>query len=153
YIANTPDDVRIMLQAIGLESLDQLFELVPPEYRLKRPLGVGPALSEFELTGAVGQLLALNQGADRRVCFLGGGADDHVIPAGADNWASRGEFYTASTPYQAEASRGTLQATFEYQPLIPQPPPLPVSTASLYDGGSAVGEAVLMAIPSTRRFG
>jgi glycine dehydrogenase subunit 1 len=153
YIANTPDDVRIMLKAIGLDSLDQLFDMVPPEYRLKRPLGVGPALTEFELTSAVGRTLALNQGADRRVCFLGGGAYDHFIPAVVDNLAARGEFYTAYTPYQAEASQGTLQATFEYQTLITQLTGLPVSNASLYDGGSAVAEAVLMAISSTRRFG
>jgi glycine dehydrogenase subunit 1 len=153
FIANTPDDVRIMLKAIGLDALDQLFDMVPPEYRLNRPLGVGPALTEFELTSALGRLLALNQGADRRVCFLGGGAYDHFIPAVVDNLASRGEFYTAYTPYQAEASQGTLQATFEYQTLITQLTGLPVSNASLYDGGSAVAEAVLMAITSTRRFG
>src|SRR4051812_13558726 len=153
YIANTPDDVRIMLGEIGLDSLDQLFDMVPPEFRLERPLDVAPALSELELTNHVGGLIARNQGADQRVCFLGGGAYDHFIPAVVDNLASRGEFYTAYTPYQAEASQGTLQATFEYQTLITQLTGLPVSNASLYDGGSAVAEAILMAITSTKRFG
>src|SRR3954452_6854954 len=153
YIANTPDDVRIMLGAIGLDALDQLFDMVPPEYRLKRALDIAPALTELELTDHVGGLLARNQGADRRVCFLGGGSYDHFIPAVVDNLASRGEFYTAYTPYQAEASQGTLQATFEYQTLITQLTGLDVSNASLYDGGSAVSEAVLMALTVSGRRG
>ena len=153
YIANTPDDVRVMLGAIGLDSLDQLFDMIPPEFRLKRALDVGPALTELELTDHVGGLLARNQGADQRVCFLGGGSYDHFIPAVVDNLAARGEFYTAYTPYQAEASQGTLQATFEYQTLITQLTGMDVSNASLYDGGSAVAEAMLMALTITRRFG
>ncbi|QEH32660.1 putative glycine dehydrogenase (decarboxylating) subunit 1 [Aquisphaera giovannonii] len=153
YIANTPDDIRHMLAAIGIDSLDQLFDVVPADLRLNRPLAVPPALTELELTTHVGGLLNRNEGADRRVCFLGGGAYDHFIPAVVDNLASRGEFYTAYTPYQAEASQGTLQATFEYQTLVAQLTGMDVSNASLYDGGSAVSEAILMAITSTRRFG
>jgi glycine cleavage system P protein (glycine dehydrogenase) subunit 1 len=153
YIANTPDDVRIMLGAIGLGSLDELFDMIPPEYRLRRPLAIPEALSELELTSEVGALLAKNRGADLRPCFLGGGAYDHFIPAVVDNLSSRGEFYTAYTPYQPEASQGTLQATFEYQTLIAQLTGMDVSNASLYDGGSAVAEAVLMAMTVTRRLG
>ena len=153
YIPNTPDDERVMLEAIGLETLDQLFDMIPPDYRLDRPLAIPPALGELELTAHVGGLLARNLGADARPCFLGGGSYDHFIPAVVDNLASRGEFYTAYTPYQAEASQGTLQATFEYQTLICQLTGLDVSNASLYDGGSAVGEAVLMALTVTRRAG
>ena len=153
YIANTPDDVRVMLGAIGLDSLDQLFDMIPPEYRLRRPLAIPEALSELELTSHVGALASKNQGADIRPCFLGGGSYDHFIPAVVDNLASRGEFYTAYTPYQPEASQGTLQATFEYQTLITQLTGMDVSNASLYDGGSAVTEAVLMAMTSTRRLG
>jgi glycine dehydrogenase subunit 1 len=153
YILNTPDDVRAMLAAIGLDSLDQLFDMVPPEYRLDRPLDVSPALSELELTAHLGALAAKNPGAADRPCFLGGGCYDHFIPAVVDNLAARGEFYTAYTPYQAEASQGTLQATFEYQTLVAQLTGMDVSNASLYDGGSAVAEAVLMALSVTRRLG
>ena len=153
YIANTPDDVRLMLQTIGLDSLDQLFDMVPPEFRLRGPLQIPPALTEFELTEQVSGLLARNQGADQLVCFLGAGSYDHFIPAVVDNLAGRGEFYTAYTPYQAEASQGTLQATFEYQTLVTELTGMEVSNASLYDGGSAVGEAILMALAITRRFG
>ena len=127
--------------------------MIPSELRLKSPLRVPPALSELELTDHIGAILALNQGADQRVCFLGGGSYDHFVPAVVDNLASRGEFYTAYTPYQAEASQGTLQATFEYQTLMTQLTGLDVSNASLYDGGSATAEAMLMAISLTRRHG
>jgi glycine dehydrogenase subunit 1 len=153
YIANTQDDVRVMLGTIGLESLDQLFDMVPPEFRLRRTLEIPPALTELDLTQHIGGLLAQNRGADQRVCFLGGGCYDHFIPAVVDNLASRGEFYTSYTPYQPEASQGTLQATFEYQTLITQLTGMDVSNASLYDGGSAVAEALLMALSITRRFG
>jgi glycine dehydrogenase subunit 1 len=153
YIPNTPDDERVMLESIGLDSIDQLFDMIPPEYRLDRPLAIPPALGEIELTAHVGGLLARNIGADVRPCFLGAGSYDHFIPAVVDNLSARGEFYTAYTPYQAEASQGTLQATFEYQTLIAQITGMDVSNASLYDGGSAVAEAVLMAITVTRRTG
>jgi glycine dehydrogenase subunit 1 len=153
FISNTPDDVRVMLGAIGLDSLDQLFDLIPPELRLNRALQVPPALTELELTTQIGAILDFNQGADKRVCFLGGGSYDHFIPAVVDQLAGRGEFFTAYTPYQAEASQGTLQATFEYQTLITQLTGLDVSNASLYDGGSATAEAMLMALAITRRFG
>jgi glycine dehydrogenase subunit 1 len=153
YIANTADDVRKMLGTIGLDSLDALFDMIPPELRLGRPLNVPPALTEFELTAQVSALLATNEGANRRPCFLGGGSYDHFVPAVVDNLSARGEFYTAYTPYQAEASQGTLQATFEYQTLIAQLTGMDVSNASLYDGGSAAAEAMLMAMTVTRKLG
>jgi glycine dehydrogenase subunit 1 len=153
YIANTPDDVRVMLGTIGFDSLDQLFDMVPPELRLRQPLNVPPALTELELTSHVTGLLARNQGADQRVCFLGAGCYDHFVPAVVDGLAARGEFFTAYTPYQAEASQGTLQATFEFQTLITELTGMDISNASLYDGGSAVAEAALMAISVSRRFG
>ena len=153
YIANTDDDVREMLATIGLKSLDDLFDMVPPEFRLNRALNVPPALGEFALTSEVGAQIAANEGADRRPCFLGGGSYDHFVPAVVDQLAARGEYYTAYTPYQAEASQGTLQATFEYQTLIAQLTGMDVSNASLYDGGSAVAEAILMALGVTRRQG
>ena len=153
YIANTPDDTRLMLEKVGLDTIDQLFDLIPADLRLKRPLDVPPALSELELTDHISTTLGQNLGGDRRVCFLGGGSYDHFIPAVVDNLTARGEFYTAYTPYQAEASQGTLQATFEYQTLMTQLTGLDVSNASLYDGGSATAEAVLMALAITRRYG
>ena len=153
YEANTPDDLRVMLDAIGMSSLDDLFKVIPAELRTKGPLAIPPALSELELTSKVTETLASNQGADQKVCFLGGGAYDHFIPAVVDNLSGRGEFYTAYTPYQAEASQGTLQATFEYQTLMTQLTGLDVSNASLYDGGSAAAEAMLMALATSRRFG
>ena len=153
YIANTPDDTRQMLAAIGLERIDQLFDMIPAELRLQTPLRVPAALTELELTDHITAILALNEGADKRVCFLGGGSYDHFVPAVVDNLASRGEFYTAYTPYQPEASQGTLQATFEYQTLMTELTGLDVSNASLYDGGSATAEAMLMALAVTRRTG
>ena len=153
YILNTDDDTKAMLEAVGLESLDQLFDMVPADFRLDRPLDVPPAMTEIELTRHVGELASRNQGIDARPCFLGGGAYDHFIPAAVDMLASRGEYYTAYTPYQAEASQGTLQAVFEYQTLIAQLTGMDVSNASLYDGGSAVAEGILMALASGNRHG
>src|SRR4029450_10887886 len=110
-----------------------------------RPLAVPAAMSEIELTRHVGQLAARNRAADDTVCFLGGGRYGHFIPAVVDAIAGRSEFYTAYTPYQAEASQGSLQAFFEYQTLICQLTGMDIANASLYEGGSSVAEAVLMA--------
>jgi glycine dehydrogenase subunit 1 len=154
YILNTPDDVQRMLETIGVGAINDLFDAqVPAALQLKRPLDVAPAMTELELTGHFTALSGKNQGADVRPCFLGMGAYDHFIPAVVDHLASRGEFYTAYTPYQAEASQGTLQAIFEYQTLITQLTGLDVSNASLYEGGSAVAEAVLMALSASDRSG
>jgi glycine dehydrogenase subunit 1 len=153
YVLNTPDDQKAMLAAIGVGSVNDLFARIPPDLRLGRPLAVPPALSEQELTRHVGQLAGRNRPADEAVCFLGGGAYDHFIPAVVDAIASRGEFYTAYTPYQAEASQGSLQAFFEFQTLICQLTGLDVANASLYEGGSGVAEAVIMAVGVTGRQG
>ncbi len=146
YILNTPDDQRAMLGQVGAQSVEELFKQVPEAVRLKRPLDVPPALSEMELTRHVQALAAVNQSADRAACFLGGGSYDHFIPAVVDAVAGRSEFYTAYTPYQAEASQGSLQAFFEFQTLVCQLTGLDVANASLYEGGSAVAEAVIMAM-------
>ncbi len=149
YILNTDEDVRQMLSEIGVSSVDELFDSAPASVRLQRPLAIERALGELELSALVGELAGKNQGSDKLVCFLGGGSYDHFIPAVVDSLASRGEFYTAYTPYQAEASQGTLQATFEYQTLVCQLTGLDVSNASLYDGGSAVAEAAVMALAAS----
>jgi glycine dehydrogenase subunit 1 len=142
---NTPADQKAMLQAIGVASLDQLFESIPAGVRLNRPLRVAPALSEMELTQEMSRLARANISPDQAVCFLGGGAYDHFIPAVVDQIVGRGEYYTAYTPYQAEASQGSLQAFFEFQTLLCQLTGMDVGNASLYEAGSAVTEAALMA--------
>src|SRR5437899_8037420 len=142
-----------MLEKIGAKSVEELFASIPAELRLKRSLNVPAALTEIELTQHMQELAGGNQSAVDAVCFLGGGAYDHFIPAVVDAIAGRGEYYTAYTPYQAEASQGTLQTIFEYQTLIRQLTGLDVANASLYDGGSAVAEAVLMAVNLTDRTG
>ena len=153
YLFDTPDDRRAMLEAIGVESIGQLFDEIPAPARLDRPLDLPDAAGEMELTRQMAELAGKNAGADRNVCFLGGGSYDHFIPAVVDAIASRGEFLTSYTPYQAEVSQGTLQAMFEYQTLICQLTGMDVSNASLYDGGSAVAEAALLCASATRRSG
>src|SRR5437588_11518905 len=149
YVLNTPAEQQAMLKQIGVASVEELFANIPQELRLKRPLDVPPALDEMELTRHLRELAGRNQSADDAVCFLGGGSYDHFIPAVVDMVSGRGEFYTAYTPYQAEASQGSLQAFFEFQTLICQLTGLDVANASLYEGGSAVAEAVLMALNIT----
>ena len=151
YTFNTPEDEKQMLQAIGADRIEELFESIPEDLQLGRPLELGPALGEIELTQHMSALAARNQHTGQRVCFLGGGCYDHFIPAAVDTLAGRGEFYTSYTPYQAEVSQGNLQAIFEYQTLICQLTGMDVSNASLYDGGSATVEAVLMSQAATRR--
>jgi glycine dehydrogenase subunit 1 len=153
YTLNTPADRRVMLDAVGAKSFDDLLAAIPPAVRLRRPLDLPPALAEQELTRLFQSLAAKNANADTHACFLGGGAYDHFIPAVVDAIAGRGEFYTAYTPYQAEASQGTLQVGFEYQTMVCQLTGLDVANASLYDGGSAAAEAVLMAVNVTGRSG
>jgi glycine dehydrogenase subunit 1 len=153
YVLNTPDDRDAMLAAIGAKSVEDLFAPVPAGLRLERPLDIPPALSEMELQQHLAALAARNKAAGDLVCFLGGGAYDHFIPSVVDAASGRSEFYTAYTPYQAEASQGTLQAVFEYQTLMCQLTGLPVANASLYEGGSSVSEAVLMATGITERAG
>ncbi len=146
YILNTEADRKEMLNKIGVASVNDLFTTIPQSFQLNRALDVPAALSEMELQQHIGALAKQNASADDAVCFLGGGSYDHFIPSVVDVVASRSEFYTAYTPYQAEASQGSLQAFFEYQTLITQLTGLDVSNASLYEGGSAVAESVLMAI-------
>lgn len=149
YIANTTEDRQAMLQAIGVASVEELFAMVPPELRLAGPPDLPPAMGELELTAHMAELAGRNVSASQAKCFLGGGAYDHFIPAVVDFVAGRSEFYTAYTPYQPEASQGTLQAIFEYQTLITQLTGMDVSNASLYDGASATAEAVLMALSAS----
>jgi glycine dehydrogenase subunit 1 len=153
YVFNTDEDGRAMLAAIGVDSVERLFDSIPREMRLSRALDLPPAMGEMELTAHMSDLARRNHSAAERVCFLGGGSYDHFVPAVVDALASRGEFYTSYTPYQPEVSQGNLQAMFEYQTLITQLTGLDVSNASLYDGGSAAVEAALMSVSVTGRHG
>ncbi len=144
YLYSTADQQQEMLKAIGVPSLETLLKQVPDELRLRRELNLPPAMPELQLEQHVRRLAQKNH-ADR-VCFLGGGAYDHFVPAVVDEITGRGEFYTAYTPYQPEASQGSLQAFFEFQTLICELTGMDVSNASLYEGGTAVSEAVFMSM-------
>lgn len=151
YLDNTPEQQREMLATIGAASIEELFAQIPADLQLKRPLDMPPALSEMELQSALNKLAKQNS-QRQGTCFLGGGCYDHFIPAAVDAIASRSEFYTAYTPYQAEASQGSLQAFYEFQTLICQLTGMEVSNASLYEGGTSVSEAAFMAMRVTGRY-
>ncbi len=151
YIPHTAEDVAQMLDRIGVASLEELFVEVPDAVRLKRPLDLPEPASETELLRELRVLAAKNATPGNHLNFLGGGAYHHFIPAVIDLLVSRGEFYTAYTPYQPEISQGTLQAIFEFQTMICQLTGMDVANASMYDGASACAEAVLMAVRLTRR--
>ncbi|AMV73046.1 aminomethyl-transferring glycine dehydrogenase subunit GcvPA [Desulfuromonas carbonis] len=151
YLPHTEEDVRQMLAAIGVTSVEDLFCEVPPAVRLQRPLQLGAALAESDLLRELQRLAAQNATAADYSSFLGGGAYNHFIPAVVDQLVSRSEFYTAYTPYQPEISQGTLQAIFEFQTLICQLTGMDQANASMYDGASACAEAVLLAVRATRR--
>ncbi len=140
-----------MLEAIGAERVEDLFESIPEKLRLGRDLHVPSAASELEVTRELEDLAARNVHAGSHDWFLGGGCYAHFVPSVVDAIASRSEFYTAYTPYQAEISQGTLQAVFEWQTMVSGLTGLEVSNASMYDGASAAAEAVLMAMRLTRR--
>ena len=139
-----------MLQHVGLNSADELFDSIPRGLRLSRNLNTPAALSEIELLAGFDQLAELNRAA-KRTSFLGAGAYQHYIPTVVDHIISRSEFFTAYTPYQPEISQGTLQAIFEFQTLVCQLTGLEVANASMYDGSTALAEAVLMAERVTKR--
>lgn len=148
FIPHTDDDVTAMLAAIGVTSLDKLFEEIPAELRIAGLDAVGPALSEAEIS----RLMQRRARADGEpLCFIGAGAYDHYVPAAVWDIATRGEFYSAYTPYQAEASQGTLQVIYEFQTMLASLTGLDVSNASLYDGATAFAEACLMAVRANRR--
>ncbi len=151
FINNPSSTVREMLAAIGVASVEELFSEIPEDCRVKGALALPPALSELELEKHVRELAERNRSAQQTLCFLGGGCYDHFVPAVVDALSSRPEFVTAYTPYQPEASQGTLQAMFEYQSLIARLTGMDVSNASMYDGASAAAEAVLMALEITGR--
>jgi glycine dehydrogenase subunit 1 len=148
YIPHTEADVRAMLEAIGVPDIESLFDEIPPELKIEALTGVPPALSEMEIS----RLMTDRAEADGRpLNFIGAGAYEHHIPAPVWAITTRGEIYSAYTPYQAEASQGTLQAIYEYQTMMASLTGMDASNASLYDGASALAEACLMAVRANRR--
>jgi glycine dehydrogenase subunit 1 len=139
-----------MLASIGVPSIDALFDVIPGDVRLGRPLAIEPALDEARLMDHMG-VLAEKSPAARALSFLGGGIYEHHVPPAVDQLLLRGEFYTAYTPYQAEVAQGTLQAIFEFQTIVSELFGMPIANASMYDGASAAAEAVLMARRLTKR--
>jgi glycine dehydrogenase subunit 1 len=154
YIPATEDDIKKMMQEIGIENLDQLFSTIPANLRYKSKFSFPRALSEQELTEHLWTLSSHNHHSLDTASFLGGGAYHHYSPALVDAIISRGEFMTSYTPYQPEISQGTLQAIFEFQTFICQITGLDIANASMYDGASSAAEAILMArriLPGRKR--
>jgi glycine dehydrogenase subunit 1 len=147
FIPHTPDDIAHMLAVIGAPSIDALFDEIPAALKAKPLDGVPPALCEMD----VARLITERAAADGRLLnFIGAGAYEHHIPAPVWAIATRGEFYSAYTPYQAEASQGTLQLIYEFQSMICALTGMEAANASLYDGASALAEACLMAVRLNR---
>jgi glycine dehydrogenase subunit 1 len=148
FIPHTEHDTEEMLEAIGAPDLDALFDEIPKDLIIEELDGVPDAMSEMAITRLMRERAA-QDGAP--VCFIGAGAYEHHIPTAVWDIATRGEYYSAYTPYQAEASQGTLQTIYEYQTMITELTGLDVSNASLYDGASALAEAALMAVRANRK--
>ncbi|MBA55492.1 MAG: aminomethyl-transferring glycine dehydrogenase [Pseudomonadales bacterium] len=148
YIPHTDDDVKRMLDTIGVNSIDDLFDEIPKDIIAQPLQHVPPGKTEMETMRIMSDRAAQDSG---NLCFIGAGAYEHHIPAAVWEIAGRGEFLTAYTPYQAEASQGTLQVIYEYQSMIAHLTGMDVSNASLYDGGSGLAEAVLMAVRANRK--
>lgn len=148
FIPHTPEEQRDMLAAIGAPSIEALFEDIPAAFRAQE-LRLPNGLSEMEVRQKLDRTATKNH--TDSTSFLGAGFYDHDIPSAVDALCSRGEFYTAYTPYQAEASQGMLQAIFEYQTAMARLLDLPYANASLYDGGTALYEAIMMAVRHTKK--
>src|SRR4051812_3416020 len=151
YTSATDPDRKEMLDTIGVSSIDDLFEQIPEDVRLGRPLDLPDGKSEDEVNRHLQSLAARNVHADSEVTFLGAGMYDHYVPAFIDSLLSRSEFLTPYTPYQPEISQGGLQVMFEFQTAISELTGLPVSNASLYEGPSSVAAAGYLAKLENKR--
>jgi len=152
YLPKSPADRELMLREIGIRSVDELFAPIPAEYRLKRELDIAPSMAEADILDWFRQRAA-DTAASAYANFLGAGAYHHYRPVLIDMLISRGEFFTAYTPYQPEISQGTLQAIFEFQTMVCELTGMEVANASMYDGSTAATEAVMMAARVTGRKG
>lgn len=148
YFPHTADDIQKMLDVIGVSSLDDLYVEVPEELKLHRDLDIPAEKSEIEVRRIIEALAAANR---RLVCFAGAGCYDHYTPSVVPYIASRSEFSTSYTPYQAEISQGTLQYIFEYQTMMADLTGMDISNASMYDGSTATAEAMLMCVAAARK--
>lgn len=147
FIPHTEKDINEMLNTIGVKSIDDLFDEIPKNLRVDELSKIPPGMNEMEISRLMHERAKQDEAG---LCFIGAGAYEHHIPAPLWQIAGRGEFMTAYTPYQAEASQGTLQTIYEYQTMIANLTGLDIANASLYDGASAVAEAVLMSIRANR---
>ncbi len=148
FIPHTEKDIKDMLSTIGVAKIEDLFDEIPANLRIKELPAIPEGLTEMELARLMRERAEQDLSA---LCFIGAGAYEHHIPAAVWEVTSRGEFLTAYTPYQAEASQGTLQLLYEYQTMMASLMALDVSNASLYDGASALAEAILMAVRANRQ--
>ena len=146
YVPNTREEQQAMLEHLGLSSTEDLLETVPEDVRLRRPLDLPPALSEPDLKRLLSTMAARNKNIDSTISFLGAGTYDHAIPSVVPHLQGRSEFVTSYTPYQPEVSQGMLQAIYEFQTMVCQITGLDIANASLYDGSTALVEAVLLAV-------
>lgn len=151
YLPMTESDKKEMLDSIGVSSTEELFSDIPKEVRLDRELNLKNPPSEYDLTKELTEMAAKNANLKEYRSFLGAGVYDHYIPSVVDHVISRQEFYTAYTPYQPEISQGELQAMFEFQSMVSELTGMPVVNSSLYDGGTAVVEAVNLAHGQTKK--
>ncbi len=151
YIPTTPAERDQMLRTVGVRSVEDLFDDIPEEVRLTRPLALPPAMADPDLLAHMRRLAERNTDCDRLACFLGAGAYDHFVPSTVPHLALKPEFLTAYTPYQAEIMQGELQAIYEYQSMMCELTGMDVANASMYDGASATGEAASMAADLTKR--
>lgn len=151
YVPHTEAQVREMLEAIGVKSLDELIASTIPDSLRQEKLEIPSGLAEAQVLELAGALASQNASLDQVTSFLGAGAYSHLVPTVVDSLASRGEWLTPYTPYQAEASQGTLQAIYEFQTLVCQLFQMEIANASLYDGASAAAEAVLVALRTSAR--
>ncbi|HBP63631.1 MAG TPA: aminomethyl-transferring glycine dehydrogenase subunit GcvPA, partial [Desulfosporosinus sp.] len=151
FVPNTDSQQAQLLARIGVKTVEDLFEDISKDVRLKRPLNIRGGMSEQELVKHVTTLANKNKTVEEYSSYLGAGAYEHFIPSFVDQLLLRSEFYTAYTPYQPEISQGTLQAIYEYQTLVCELTGMDAANASMYDGASALAEAALMTCDATRR--
>lgn len=151
YLPMTEEDKKEMLQTIGVQTIDELFSDIPESVRFKGDLKIKEAKSEPELLKELSQMASKNANLKEYASFLGAGVYDHYAPVIVDHVISRSEFYTAYTPYQPEISQGELQAIFEFQTMICELTGMDVANSSMYDGGTALAEAAMLAAGHTRK--